>query len=143
MHPPTTPCVPSEGAFYLNSSVRLEHVTDGTSNTFGIGEVSWKYHFHTCSCCPVTWKGGTVWVGVFPLDRGEQVMSETIEEFNDEYMDGVGLGFSSLHTGGASFLLLDGSVRFVSENIDNQKLAPWGTFQQLSTIAGGEVIGEF
>lgn len=91
----------------------------------------------------MTWKGGTVWVGVFPIDRGEHVMSETIEEFNDENKDGVGLGFSSLHTGGASFLLLDGSVRFVSENIDNKKTAPWGTFQQLSTIAGGEVIGEF
>lgn len=46
-------------------------------------------------------------------------------------------GFVSLHPGGAHFLLADGSVRFISENI-NQK-----TYQALSTRNGEEVLGEF
>ncbi len=45
--------------------------------------------------------------------------------------------FHSMHTGGAHFLLGDGSVRFVSENI-NQTL-----YQSLSTIGGGEVTGDY
>jgi hypothetical protein len=41
----------------------------------------------------------------------------------------------SFHTGGAQFLLGDGTVRFVSQNI-SMKL-----YQGLATRAGGEVVG--
>lgn len=44
---------------------------------------------------------------------------------------------SSRHTGGAQFTLCDGSVRFISENVDQ------GTYQALGSKAGGEVIGEY
>lgn len=44
---------------------------------------------------------------------------------------------SSRHTGGAQFTLGDGSVRFISENIDT------GTYQALGSKAGGETVGEF
>lgn len=43
----------------------------------------------------------------------------------------------SRHTGGVQVTLADGSSRFISENID---LATW---QNLGTIRGGEVLGEF
>jgi hypothetical protein len=43
----------------------------------------------------------------------------------------------SFHTGGAHFLLGDGAVRFISENIN------FATFIGLATPAGGEVVGEF
>ncbi|MBS0263034.1 MAG: DUF1559 domain-containing protein [Planctomycetes bacterium] len=43
----------------------------------------------------------------------------------------------SFHTGGAHFLLGDGSVRFIAENIS------FNTFLSLTTPAGGEVVGEF
>ena len=62
------------------------------------------------------------------------------------------LSASSLHTGGAQALLADGSVRFISENIDTGNLgvsttlgarSPYGVWGALGTKAGGETIGEF
>lgn len=44
---------------------------------------------------------------------------------------------SSRHTGGAQFVLCDGSVRFISENVDTQ------TYRSLGSKGGSEVIGEF
>ncbi len=43
----------------------------------------------------------------------------------------------SFHTGGAQVVMADGSVRFISENVD------WVTFGGLCTRAGGETLGEF
>ena len=45
--------------------------------------------------------------------------------------------FSSNHTGGAQFCLGDGSVHFISENIDS------GVYKALATIQSGEIVGEF
>ena len=57
--------------------------------------------------------------------------------------------FSSHHPGGAQFLLGDGSVRFISQNINFNAAAPstvgWvpGTYQALATISDGNVTGDF
>jgi len=48
------------------------------------------------------------------------------------------LSYSSYHTGGVNALLGDGSVRFVSENIDLVNI-----WQVLGSINGKETIGEF
>lgn len=59
---------------------------------------------------------------------------------------------SSNHTGGVNALLADGSVRFISENINTGNLAlpevtggqsPYGVWGALGTKSGGEVVGEF
>jgi len=46
-------------------------------------------------------------------------------------------GPSSLHEGGTHHLLGDGSVRFISENLDVK------VYDALATRNGGEVVGEF
>jgi prepilin-type N-terminal cleavage/methylation domain-containing protein len=46
-------------------------------------------------------------------------------------------GFGSLHTGGAQFLMGDGAVRFISENVNSV------TFQNLGRISDGTVLGDF
>jgi prepilin-type N-terminal cleavage/methylation domain-containing protein/prepilin-type processing-associated H-X9-DG protein len=51
--------------------------------------------------------------------------------------DRVNNAARSLHTGGVQVLLLDGSVRFVSENVD---VATWS---RLGDMADGQVIGDF
>jgi hypothetical protein len=47
------------------------------------------------------------------------------------------ISFGSYHVGGAHFTMGDGSVRFISENIDLQ------LYRNLGSRAGGEVLGEF
>ena len=58
----------------------------------------------------------------------------------------------SRHTGGCQILLGDGSVRFISENIDTGNIdalptyggpSPYGVWGALGTRQGSEVIGEF
>ena len=44
---------------------------------------------------------------------------------------------NSLHTGGVQILLTDGSVRFISENMNLE------TLKQMSTRDDGQVVGEF
>ena len=57
----------------------------------------------------------------------------------DLTMNGVlmEMSFGSYHVGGAQYTLTDGSVRFISENID------LGVYRALGTRGGGEVVGEF
>ena len=47
------------------------------------------------------------------------------------------MGFKSRHVGGAQFLLGDGTVRFISDNIDYE------TYQRLGGRADNRVVGEF
>ena len=62
------------------------------------------------------------------------------------------LSASSFHTGGVTVLMADGSVRFVSNNIDTGNLgvattlggkSPYGVWGALGTRNGGETVGDF
>ncbi len=64
----------------------------------------------------------------FPINPMPRILQPSID-------DRPLFSFQSAHAGGAHFLMVDGSARFVSETIDH------GVYRAVSTIAGGETIG--
>ncbi len=115
------------GVFYHNSKVNFRDITDGTSNTFMVGErrTNTELDWYT------TWPG-MIAEGEEAFQRVCGSADHTPNHPNTHFDD-----FSSRHVGGAQFCLGDGSVRFISESIDS------GVYQGLATIRGGEVPGEF
>ncbi|QDT81608.1 hypothetical protein Mal35_50910 [Gimesia maris] len=141
----------ADGPFFRNSRTRIRDVTDGTSNTIFLGEHSSKLSDKT-------------WVGVVPgaftrprftspengpdaaatlalIHAGPSGGELDITGFPIVHPVNfptyhVGQMYSE-HTGGGHVCMGDGSVRFVSENID---LLLWA---ELSSINEGEVTGEF
>jgi prepilin-type N-terminal cleavage/methylation domain-containing protein/prepilin-type processing-associated H-X9-DG protein len=107
----------------VNSKTRMGDITDGTSNTFIVGEAmpgwsQWNWWYNPNACTATT---------AIPLNRVLRV-AKNIGDWPNNY------GFASRHTGGANFGLADGSVRFVSDNINT------ATYRALATVSSGEVV---
>ncbi|MBX3436794.1 MAG: DUF1559 domain-containing protein [Planctomycetaceae bacterium] len=134
-NPPGTPpvnsggqCI-SDGMLFHNSRVRIQDASDGTSNTLLVGERT------TFTELDGSKFYGT-WSGALPEveESAARILSHSEHAPNSfEHPEDWG----SFHTGGAQFVLGDGHVRFISENIDE------AVFQALATRSGGEVVGEF
>lgn len=118
---------------------RMRDIVDGTSNTFAVGESLPD----KCDHCWWYWFNGGTGSTAVPLNHPNYVNRTTPGNWPWTY------GFASAHVGGGQFLMADGAVRFISENIDSRTdiTAPnndlTGTYQRLATISGKEVIGEF
>lgn len=126
--------------FYAPSrTYKFRDITDGLSNTILAGEMNFGMEDYTWSSCSGNaslvgtsrW-GYSRWASAYP----GAALANTDGEFNASNHANFSV-WRSDHVGGAHFLLADGAVRFVSENIDADKL------DALATRAGGEVIGEF
>jgi len=98
------------GVLYRNSSIRLGDITDGTSNTVMVGELAWD-----AANCYRTWlrgASGTAVAGAKNLEFGLKVVPYNgSNNFND-------VSFGAEHPAGCHFAVCDGSVAFVTENID-------------------------
>jgi len=90
--------------------VKFREITDGSSNTIMVVEA-----------CRLE----------IPWMKPQDIDANTVTQVGDPN------GASSKHMGGIHVLLADGSVRFVSNNIDP------ATFRKLVTRDGNEVVGEF
>ncbi len=149
------------GIFGHDTWMRIADITDGTSNTIAIGEtlkgdldvntLQDNYFYRppggnaqdidTCqggtlsrSDRATVWFGGNPQHNMFSTDRGP----------NDRRFDCIApnngctnFAARSAHAGGAHLGLCDGSVHFLSDNIDV------GVMRALGTRMGGEIVGEW
>ena len=135
----------ANGVLFNLSSVRIDDIRDGTSNTLLIGEVTGGMGSHPSqgtTYLGYTWQNWAVQdtaqgingPGSIPGGRDDSVDPIDGDGGNrhDELYDEV--GFSSYHPGGAFFAFGDGSVHFISENINQV------TLESLATRAGGEIV---
>ncbi len=91
---------------------KFKSVTDGLSNTFMIGETlpgHWIWNCIFCDNFPVSSTH-------IPLNTMEQRPDATHPAGDVDYW--LTSGFKSMHPGGASFVMADGSVQFIQESID-------------------------
>jgi prepilin-type N-terminal cleavage/methylation domain-containing protein len=139
----------SDGMFTRNRQFQFRDNTDGTSNTIMLCERSYFDPVFD-RCGPETGTSTTMignW-GWWSFGAEGNVFLSTSAPINmriqncAEYQNPIRYGdrinaMGSLHTGGCYVTLVDGSVRFVNENISAL------VFNALGTRAGGEAFGEF
>ena len=129
----------SKNMFYRNSRTKFRDITDGLSNTLFLGErtngpIPGETLADGHSYFESAWAAAVREVTDPGDDHGHMVLFETQYRPNDPRTDDKGL--SAPHTGICQFALGDGSVRAISENIDE------GIYNCLGTRSGGGVIGE-
>ncbi len=108
--------------------IRIRDCTDGTSNTVAVGE---KFRRDLDANFTVQTAGeyyGAMWVGVTPDTQISSAVGRLALAGSSYAVNGGSVNaFASRHVGGAHFLLTDGSVRFISENADQNTLSYLGT----------------
>jgi prepilin-type N-terminal cleavage/methylation domain-containing protein/prepilin-type processing-associated H-X9-DG protein len=108
-----------------NRTVRIQDITDGTSNTLLLGEALgsktvdniWCHALDAVATCAIDPNG---------------TRPDGTDYDPDDWVNVY--GFSSLHPGGLQFAFADGSVHFLSNDIPRQ------VYRALATRAGGEVV---
>ena len=116
-------------------SAKLSQITDGTSQTFALGEVvghwcvnqDFPYQAFATTAHPINFKNDVY------LKKGN---IDYIRESTDLRWN-WSITFRSLHPGGAHFLMCDTSSQFVSEDIDQF------TYMARATREGGEIEGAY
>jgi len=135
----------TDGIYYPGSKTSIRKITDGTSNTLGVGERTyifrdWLTGAQEVKSRPSICTGATKNIR-YPINASH---AEFGYYGQDPRFDPSGprmvlndLPFDSDHAGGAQFSFADGSVQFLSEDID------FTIYQNLSTRNGDEVDVNF
>jgi prepilin-type N-terminal cleavage/methylation domain-containing protein/prepilin-type processing-associated H-X9-DG protein len=119
----------SRGDYYYRPKLPLGDITDGTSNTFMIGEdipdydahVAWFYTNGALGTCAIPPNNND--------DGGDPVAN--LRDWPNVY------SFRSRHQGGLQFAFADASVHFISTGI------ALPSYRALSTIASGDIFQEY
>ncbi|MGD9854928.1 MAG: DUF1559 domain-containing protein [Planctomycetaceae bacterium] len=120
----------------VGTESQLRDVTDGLTNTIFFGEVRPECSQHAQNGWAASNNGNGYCTTLIPInyDTCSESASDPCRRFCNWNTE---VGFKSAYDGGAFFLLGDGSVRFISENIDHQM------YQYLGAKSDGEIVGEF
>jgi hypothetical protein len=109
--------------------IAMRDVTDGLSNTLMAGEISWN----TANCYRI-WLRGSDATAMGSAKNVNTGINLTPYNGSNNFND---VSFGSMHAGGAHFVLGDGTVRFISQNID------FALYQGLASRAGSELVSDF
>jgi prepilin-type N-terminal cleavage/methylation domain-containing protein/prepilin-type processing-associated H-X9-DG protein len=153
---------PPDGVITDTFNLSIRDITDGTSTTFLAGERSTISYGGSSSDCPgrvtpYNLNMATVWAGFSNSTTNDKNTSLdcVFADTKDRMMDGFNGGtlgcspnnaFSSLHPGGAQFVMCDGSVQFISASINwtsTTATGPIGIYNRLGARNDGLVVGDF
>jgi prepilin-type N-terminal cleavage/methylation domain-containing protein/prepilin-type processing-associated H-X9-DG protein len=115
----------NHGVLFLNSEIRFGDIRDGSSQTILLGEIKPDVE-------SLGWASGT------------RAALRNTSDFQGNWPDEVSVetgslqvgGFGSFHAGGVNFVFADGSIRFISQNVNRDLL------RQMGHRADGELPAE-
>ena len=125
------------------TSISKISAADGSSSTFMVGEMDYglrDYFWSTCHSTTTVRGGATRWaVGYSGITWGSTagpINSEAIGELKYGFYNVGYEAFRSDHPGGVNFAFVDGSVRFIADEIDP------ALYQALTSREGGEMVDD-
>jgi prepilin-type processing-associated H-X9-DG protein len=136
----------------LGPAVKISDVPDGLSNTLMIGE---ELIAHNSDLKAATGGSGVSkgWAGFLAgnasgttitpinwksdLDEGSTCTKDPVNQLHNLNNWNVSFGFKSNHGGGVNFVFGDGSVHFISQDINHQ------TYQYLGCRNDGQAFGDY
>lgn len=147
---------PGTGIGLQNGKVGMKDITDGSSNTLMVGERAFRFDNLNVGAGTVLGFSSQTGGQASALRASMGVLGIPYNGINwsANNRQHQPRGFSSNHVGGAHFVMGDGAVRFISENIDyNSATVPSGTltngawidstYERLCGKSDGGVIGDF
>jgi prepilin-type processing-associated H-X9-DG protein len=120
----------SQGILSFMSHVRIDQIRDGTSKTFLVGERLVQPGDDGSLPFTSAWCGEVAYLDGYESCSIPHLLPNRIHFLNISETDPN--CFGSRHTGGANFLLADGSLSFINDSIDGT------VYEALGTANGGE-----
>ncbi len=148
------------GTGYIGTDIGFRNITDGLSNVIMVGERTYNIAgggngLAECGAGTLLGIRQTGPDSQMARRQGSNVVGGGSWRLNGTFSDmtnpsntnNCAYGFASAHRGGVQFVLCDGSVRFLSENIDHRLTsnadADGSTFKRILNREDGNATGEF